>query len=406
MKMALLYVWTICISLSAAYNVVGDFGVILFILIFAVVLNRFTVNRKTACAVLAFGMFIAIKAVGIKGTQSISDYHSVYNMLSENAKRTSLFLLLPIMKKVSSENRRKADRAFLLFYHISVVLSIFVLNSVGRNTYRLSLSRDYILLAPQFYIMISVIMSMSLVYKIIKGREHRFMYVLLLLINITYIYMANYTTQMVFLILGCACSLIFCSDIRKRNSFINLSMLLVAVALAFPYLADIVIMIKDGFFADNPVVSVRLDEIALFLRRGNLMGTDLLVRVDRISLSLDTFKSNILTGVPFSMYNTTTTGVVVGGHSEWPDDLARYGLLGGILFAAFMYFGIMGAIPLKDKRIQDFRKPLILVLFLYGFANPFFRSGELLILYLIVDELILWKSTEDMDQLPEMRNVQ
>ncbi|MCR5609721.1 MAG: O-antigen ligase family protein, partial [Lachnospiraceae bacterium] len=190
------------------------------------------------------------------------------------------------------------------------------------------------------------------------------------------IYMSNYTTQLIFAIWGILFVLIIGSKMKKLYKIIIILPICLLIIIGLPMLPTIIESISRTFFAKNETVNVRLNEIVLLLRRESIKGSDLMGRFDLIKLSWDSFKNNPLLGVPFSRYNTMFSGLIVGGHSEWPDDLARYGIIGGAFFTLFVVRSLKKVLLYERNNCYSLKYAFSVVIILYGFSNPIIRYIE------------------------------
>lgn len=391
----LLYFWIITVAFGPAYNLVGDagvFGLLFLIIIFS---KKVRIEKKAFVSMTLFGIFLGIKSFGIIGTEYISVFHSAYSVVTGCIKLAMLFLLLPTIKQEIETRARNVTNAFMFLFHVSIAISTIILFTVGRDTYRVNVSKGGMLLSPQFYILVSVFMSMLLVFKLRKSNSDRIKNLVLLGINVSYIYAANYTTQLIFLFFGIIAVFICSSDMKRRNVAISLSLTMLLILVIVNWLPDIISYLNSTIFENNNTVSIRMTEIEMLLRRENLQGTDLVGRFERINMSFDVFKRNIISGLSFSEYNTRQTGLVVGGHAEWPDDLARYGLVGIALFFIFIKNGSEKLLSMMKHGTNELDISLLIVMVAYGFANPLIRSQEYVLLFLIIESVITWNISRE-----------
>ena len=349
----LLYLWVICVAFGPAYNVVGDPGVFALMLAIIIFTRRIQLDKKLITSTVLFTIFIAYKTIGIDTGQAISEFHSAYGVINTSLKLVFFSFFLQTIIPVIEDYREKVSNLFIVVYHISIALSIVILFIVGRNTYRTNVKEGGILLAPQIYITISVFMIMALVYILIHTGEKKAIRFILIGLNFIYIFMSNYTTQLIFVVIG------------------------------IPMLSTIIDTINKTIFATNETVNSRLNEIVLLLRRESIRGSDLMGRFDRIALSWNTFLTGPILGIPFSRYNTVSTGIVVGGHSEWPDDLARFGIVGGFIFGLFVIRLLKKCLDYDHEENKPFKKVVIVIVLLYGFSNPIIRYMEFEFFFLI-----------------------
>ena len=379
----LLYLWVICVAFGPAYNVVGDPGVFALMLAIIIFTRRIQLDKKLITSTVLFTIFIAYKTIGIDTGQAISEFHSAYGVINTSLKLVFFSFFLQTIIPVIEDYREKVSNLFIVVYHISIALSIVILFIVGRNTYRTNVKEGGILLAPQIYITISVFMIMALVYILIHTGEKKAIRFILIGLNFIYIFMSNYTTQLIFVVIGILVVITLGSKMKKSNKVILIGIVGLLIVIGIPMLPTIIDTINKTIFATNETVNSRLNEIVLLLRRESIRGSDLMGRFDRIALSWNTFLTGPILGIPFSRYNTVSTGIVVGGHSEWPDDLARFGIVGGFIFGLFVIRLLKKCLDYDHEENKPFKKVVIVIVLLYGFSNPIIRYMEFEFFFLI-----------------------
>ncbi len=379
----LLYLWVICVAFGPAYNAVGDPGVFALMLAIVLLARRIKIDKKLITSMVLFAVLIAYKAIGIDNGRAISEFHSAYGVINTSLKLIVFAFFLQTIIPVISDKRDILVKLFNAAFHVSIVSSIVILFIVGRNTYRTNAAEGGILLAPQIYITISVFMIMALVYLIMQNKEKRGLRLGLVVLNFIYIFMSNYTTQLIFAVFGILLVLTLGSGMKKSNKIVIVGIIGLLIIIGIPMLPTIIESLSRTFFAANETVNVRLNEIVLLLRRESIKGSDLMGRFDLINMSWESFKSSPVFGIPFSRYNTVSTGLVVGGHSEWPDDLARFGIVGGVIFALFIVRTLRKTLYYEDANNRSFKFAIAVMIILYGFSNPIIRYMEFEFFFLI-----------------------
>lgn len=126
-------------------------------------------------------------------------------------------------------------------------------------------------------------------------------------------------------------------------------------------------------------VSLRLNELAHFLSGNDVSGTDLNIRQNLYSQSMDAFANNILIGIS----GTDSNAYSAGGHSAWLDLLAQFGLF-SIPFFVFLY----KAYQYSKKRVPKNLRPFVNVYWLYficlGFINTLLFTNIFTIWFLFL----------------------
>lgn len=375
--------FVICVSFGPAYNIVGDLGIFIFMLGIILFSKRKKIDRRLLPSLIVFNVLIVYKTIGMNNSQALSVYHSAYGVVNTAIKLIIFIFFLDILIPIFKEYRYKICSLFNVCFHISIFISIIILIKTGRDTYRVNISAGGLLLAPQIYITMSIFMVMALIYLIIQKKEKREIQIALVAMNIFYLFMANYTTQLIFGFLGMIVIFILGYEMKKSNKVILSGIIIVLAVVMIPMIPNIIEVINDTFFATNETVNVRLEEIVLLLRGQNIQGTDLKGRFDLMKLSFESFKNNPVLGIPFSSYNTKMTGLVVGGHSEWSDDLARYGVVGMIIFGWFLFESLYMILQYKNCNNISFKRAVIIIILLYGFSNPIIRYMEFVFLFFV-----------------------
>ena len=374
-----LILFVACISFGPVHNLFGSAGVIMALLVLLLMSRSVVFPSKCVTVLIWWCVFLLIKSIGAIGTTYISEYHGANRVLSGMVLLTCISFCVSLLTPLFVKNKEIVAKAFLLFFHASVAINLIFLLINGRNTYRLNEETGGVLLSSQFFVFGAIIIVMLLLSCFFNKKKYT--YLALAALDFIYIITANYTIQILFAILSCGIVIAYYQIHDKRKRGFVLVLLTIVIIVGVPMLPVIIGKVGDAFFHDNTIVLSRLNELQQLLKKQSLQGTDLYSRLSLMQMSFNSFKDNILFGIPFNLYNTVQTGQNVGGHSEWIDDLARFGLLGMILLFAFL-FRIVNHI----LNIMDDNKPLKIcvmgVVVLYGFANPFLRYQELLMIYL------------------------
>jgi O-antigen ligase len=143
------------------------------------------------------------------------------------------------------------------------------------------------------------------------------------------------------------------------------------------------ILMFIGSLFNNEEILARLEALATFGSTG-VVGGNLESRVEVYLASINTFLEH-----PFGVgpeYSFVTLENGIGYHSQFLDDLARYGIFGFVFHFAF----IVGYYQLLRKQwskinMQQIALPVSLIYFLFLTLNPGFTSPHegVLLLFLI-----------------------
>lgn len=370
-----LYIWVISISCGVVFNTVGEKAILVLFIITFLVSGKLKISKKILVCVSLFGVLILIKSIGVK-VNITDDYHGLW---AQYVRIIELILMLPLANSISNNTILNRDRIirncknlFNLFFYSTIIITIIMLSINGKGYYRkeeLMLSPIY---APQSFLIYSIALAEILTSKILYEKNRRVVNILKLLVNGYFVFMMNYTTQMLFFLLSIFTAF-FCKkslNLRKnlnRKSIFLLSFLIIGV-IVVPKLPETILYINKSFFSHNEDVSMRLSEIASFLKSGKLFGKALGTRIRVMLDSWKTFLAHPWFGVPFNNYNYDQISTI-GGHHEWIDDLAKFGLLGCFLFMQMIYYGIKNLILIGGKKGKE-SLCLLKIFIIYGFFNP------------------------------------
>lgn len=184
--------------------------------------------------------------------------------------------------------------------------------------------------------------------------------------------------------------LLYC--LLKKGKFLKYLIIFVCVALFFviPW-ADIFLSLAN--FVKNDYISTRLKEISSLLSGGGTSG-DLALRFECYTYSIQTFLKHPLgIGVHYD-YIIGMNGI--GYHSQFLDDLARYGVFALIFYIVFIrqYYKLLVSQWIKINK-KEVVLPVVIVWFLFIVLNISFRSADesMIALFIIpiIPEIILNK---------------
>lgn len=377
----LVYLFVICVATGFINNIFGAVPLICILLVLAILRGKF--RARVIISVATVLLFILIKSLELDNYVAYSDYHSIYKII-KNVIYVGVGIILFEVSGIKKHfHDVKLRRVFYGCYYFSIISSCILIMIKGRDLYRDHAEDGGLLLTPQYFLYYAISFAMLYTYLIIKSKEHRRLNVFFLIINVVYVFLANYTTQMLFMAMGVA--LIIMTHLIK--SYIAICMILIICILALgifsEQVAQGILLISESFFENNETVSIRVNDVAMIIKGEASSTTAFKIRSDLISKSLDVFKQNILWGINFSDYNTSDIGVTVGGHTQWFDDLARFGMVGCLLWWYTLWIGYKHVI-VGGGKCTEFQKNFLIVFFAYGFFNPFITIQFICIAYIIV----------------------
>ncbi|UJF26166.1 hypothetical protein [Planococcus sp. 107-1] len=171
---------------------------------------------------------------------------------------------------------------------------------------------------------------------------------------------------------------------RKKMKIMYFSLILTILALLVP-LSQIIISFLS-LIIDNPAYFYKIIEFQKLLSGEYQSFSQFYGRSDLVANSLVTFIKNPLLGVygilPYEMVSNHN---IVSGHSQWFDDLARY----GIISSMFFWIGIFKISKVLRKyassRIhKKFVNIILLYVLLLGFLNPALLTHIFILVFLVL----------------------
>ncbi|RKJ20220.1 hypothetical protein D7X48_10365 [bacterium D16-50] len=378
MYKALLGIWVANISLGFLYKLGGDAYIIIILLILCMAKKKISINIPFIISLLCMSVFIGIKLMETQGYIPISDYHSSLTVIKNNV--LVMALLFEINIWTDNESGKLIWRLFNLFYYFSIISSSLIL-IFGDNYYRNGAEKVPLLLAPQFYLIYAIVLTALLTYDLTMISQNKSKNILLILLNGIYVIAAGYTTQMLFWVFGICLAVYFSAFPKGRKRVIVFVVFIAMIFIMLPLLPAITRFINSTFFASNYEVSKRLTEIEGLLRGQGLAAGDLSIRIGLAQTSYNTFQIYPFWGIPFGRYNLYGNALNVGGHCEWIDSLARYGIFGAVVWGIYLALGLRGIQQKKAPNV-NINKVLLFLLATYGFFNPIIKP-YLIIIYFI-----------------------
>ena len=181
---------------------------------------------------------------------------------------------------------------------------------------------------------------------------------------------ANYATAILFLIFFCVGALF----VNSKSGFINILTIFFVVILIFFSLTTLLEYLSDNLYTGT-IVEHRFNDVLKFINGQGDNKNDINRRMEFMRVSFDNF-------LEFPLFGTVEKNIEIGGHTEWIDGLAYYGLLRYPFFIAFIIVSI--------RKVHEFINCSSQIVILYlcililGFFNPFINQNFFLALYIII----------------------
>ena len=225
-------------------------------------------------------------------------------------------------------------------------------------------------------------------------KKNKVLWILILGLLVSTIFKASF---MIALILLITISLLTVFKVNKFSHFMFLIIfIIIVIKILSPFISHGLILLSST--ANSQSMSMRINELNQFLLYGNAKGTiDMSARFDLYIVSIKSFLSNPLLGVGgFYGYDTS----IIGGHSAFIDEIARYGILG----SAPLFIGLFSNmryvyIKFDQKQKKIYMKCLVTFLVL-GFINTLLFVPLVMVVFFVTPGLIMYlKDHNDLNQV-------
>ena len=227
-----------------------------------------------------------------------------------------------------------------------------------------------------------------LINEIIKRRNY-ILNISILIILLIVFYKANFSIAYILLILIVFLYFLCKTKLRyKKIAIVIFTPLLLFVAyFSGPIFLNMIIENNNI----NYEVRVRANEMLSFYNQENIDGTDLNSRLEKYSISINTFTNNVLIG--------SFGEGPIGGHASWLDWLGMYGTL-----SIFWWFSLITMFKRSKKQIYNKNMIAYKIIYLYYFILGIINNTMFFNLYLIlffIVPLLLKKKERNGDDINE-----
>lgn len=201
------------------------------------------------------------------------------------------------------------------------------------------------------------------------AKKYKLKYLLIILGILLLSFLSNFFTAVVFGMLGLILGMLVSKHKKTKVTYlyyliIGVSIILLLLLPLSTY-TELLVMIEtqlqDGF------LKIRLNELITLLSAQTLSGSSLM-RSEFAMNSFNSFLENPLFGVGGTYYDAP---YIIGAHSQWIDDLGRYGLFGflPLLLLLWNFFSASKDYLKSDILKRAFSYTFFLFILL-GFVNP------------------------------------
>lgn len=372
MSRLLIYLWVAVIASGPAYFIFGQRLSILLMFLIVLTGKKIIINKKLIISIILFGVFMAWKCSNLNQFVISKDFHSLYGVMSECVEISFFFLAVSMIQKNIFFDQtviKNGKRIFCFCFYPTLLLTIVELMVKGRNLYRTHMEDVDIWCAPQYFLYFAIMMAM-ICFSNILNRKNEMKNWFCLGVNVVFVYLMNYTTQTLFMVFSLFLVWILNKARKTKKKMIFYLFVFVVFMVGCALLPDMIVFMNNNLLQNNLELHMRLTEIATFLKNGDLSGQAFGGRIAYAGISWKTFLNYPITGVPFSEYNLN--GLNVGGHYEWADSFARFGVVGMVLYVYLLKVGFEAVVrPALKRRRTVVESAMVIVFLIYGFFNPF-----------------------------------
>lgn len=232
------------------------------------------------------------------------------------------------------------------------------------------------------------IASLSPVFVMLIKKKHVFFGGLGLFLSFYILLRASFLIALSVMLLGIMLALV---QNKRHNVYFSVVItILVLVMMLLPW-SEIF-----GYFAgviDNDTISVRLNELSLLLKIGNVIG-DTAGRLENYTLSISTLLRHPIGVGPYYFSHEATQ--FIGKHSQILDDLARYGVAALAFYCVFLkrYYVLIKE-KWREIGLEGIAGPITVTYVALLLLNIGFRSAEESVIMLFIlpelPEIVLYQ---------------
>lgn len=319
---------------------------------------------KKSWLYLVLYIFTVIRIL-LSSVEPTSSFASPYRQL------TQLFIILVYITFTlwhetysNTEIKKSLVKGFLIAFLISTIISLFYL-SIDPYAIRRPRLNSFIGIGNMNLIATAICISI-ISFHYILNKKFKFKLIVLLFLSSLLVLRASYMTMIAFLVIMLVITLIYKTPKRTLLGLV----LVVFLVLQFRAELAFLIMEVSKFDMWTGVIKLRLNDIADFLLNfttGNA-GT-IQDRLIPTFTSLETFVRNPVFGVNYSYYGSMT----IGHHTQWIDNLARFGIVGNIVlwFQYVAWYRLFN----KNNKTGFTRGPIFICSLFYVLLGFFYNNA-------------------------------
>lgn len=309
---------------------VGGAGIIMLMAIFLIFnFRRYINNGKTnSYTVLLVALYLLYEIVyellGISESSLIYYYYTISFFFFA-------FAITPILPKLTRGQKNVLIVAVVASIFVAMLTNIQLSNQYGEYYIRLT---DYYSghtnIVNTQYISSLIIFCGLLLIKARLSKEFKIASYAMLLFSIYFVIAVGQRLIAIILLISVLLlQIMYLGEKRRWRYFAYITAIIVVIMLAMNY-EPILLWVSD--LINNDRVTIRINQLLYALKFGEIQGAggSLEVRFELIINSLNTFKSSVLSFF-FGVGEHRASNNLIGHHSQWIDQTAKYGLLGCVL---------------------------------------------------------------------------
>lgn len=333
--------------------VVGGAGIIMLMVIFLVFNFRRYINdgKANSSAVLLVTLYLIFEIVyellGISESSLIYYYYTISFFFFA-------FAITPILPKLTRRQQNALIVVIVVSIFIAMLTNIQLSNQYGEYYIRLTdYYNGYTNVVNTQYISSLVIFCGLLLIKARLSNEFKLVSYAMLFFSIYFIIaVGQRLTAIILLIFVLLFQTMYLGEKRRWRYVAYIIAIVMAIILVVNY-EPILLWISD--LINNDRVTVRINQLLYAFKFGEIQGAggSLEVRFELMMNSLNTFKSSILSFF-FGVGEHRTSNDLIGHHSQWIDQTAKYGVFGCVLIFFTLkkcFKDLKGALGLKKGRL-------------------------------------------------------
>lgn len=368
-------------------NIVGDvipsyFQVVVTVLWFvSVLLKKQLTVKSLKYSICSFVIFLITFLLCIYSNRLELDYFSPINSAIARYEFLIFSLIFSYVVLIEEEQRNELFKCSMKCITLTSLISLYYVLFIEPLAIRYS---DYYKLIGvcdfQFVYSMAIFIGPYFCYIIdcYKRNVDVCFNVMVFILLLSCIGLSSLVTSVVIAVISLMLSFVIFFNKKIYNYL--LYCILGIVVLCRKFFAEILILFstKDIF---NETINRKIVAIANIILGSDKYLDTYSIREDLTRISLNTFKENCWFGIDFKDH----IAGVIGGHAQWADDLARYGILGNF----FIIINYITTFSYMYKELKDYRKrktiTIALVNFLVlGFLNPNLSGTILLVIFVLV----------------------